>query len=76
MKTENPRMNHIFSKKKTNQGMVLRKYEKIAVKFAETDRNLQLRTSIIKNEDERTCIRFCSPNLTAPEVGQNEHLES
>ena len=34
IKSENPRMNNIFSKKKTKHGMDLRKYEKNEVKFA------------------------------------------
>merc|ERR1712208_268993 len=38
MKSENPRKNNIFSKKKTKHGMDLRKYEKFEVKFAKTNR--------------------------------------
>ena len=34
MRSENSRMNKIFSKKKTKHGMDLRKYEKIQVRFA------------------------------------------
>ena len=34
MKSENPRMNNIFSKKKTKHGMDLRKSEGTEVKFA------------------------------------------
>ena len=37
MKSENPRINKIFSKKKTKHGMDLRKYEKSEVKFAKTN---------------------------------------
>ena len=38
MKSENPTINNIFSKKNTKHGMDLRKYEKIEVKFAKTNR--------------------------------------
>ena len=38
MKSNNPRMNNTFSKKKTKHEMDLRKYEKFEVKFAETYR--------------------------------------
>ena len=38
MKLENQRINNIFSKKKTRQGMDLRKYEKIETKFGKTKR--------------------------------------
>ena len=38
IKSENPRINNIFSKKKTKHGMDLRKYEKFEVKFAKTNR--------------------------------------
>ena len=38
MNSENPRINNVFSKKKTKHGMDLRKYEKIEVKFAKTNR--------------------------------------
>ena len=38
MKSENPNVNKIFSKKETKHEMALRKYEKIEVKFAETNR--------------------------------------
>ena len=36
--SENPRVNNIFSKKKTEHGMDLRKNEKYEVKFAKTNR--------------------------------------
>ena len=38
LKSENPRINNIFSKEKTIHGMNLRKYEKIEVKFAKAHR--------------------------------------
>ena len=38
MKSENPRINNIFSKKKIKHGMDLRKNEKFEVKFAKTNR--------------------------------------
>ena len=38
IKSENPRINNIFSKKKTEHGMDLRKNEKYEVKFAKTNR--------------------------------------
>ena len=38
MKSENPRINNIFSKKKIKHGMDLRKYEKFEIKFAKTNR--------------------------------------
>ena len=38
IKSENPRINNIFSKKKTRHGMHFRKYEKFEVKFAKTNR--------------------------------------
>ena len=36
MKSENPRISKIFSKKKTKHGMELRKYEEIEANFAKT----------------------------------------
>ena len=38
MKSENPTINNIFSKKKTKHRMDPRKYEKREVKFAKTNR--------------------------------------
>ena len=38
MKSENPRINNIFSKKKIKHGMDLRKNENFEVKFAKTNR--------------------------------------
>ena len=38
VKSENPRINNIFSKRKTKHGMDLRKNEKYEVKFAKTNR--------------------------------------
>ena len=38
VKSENPRVNNIFSKRKTKHGMDLRKDEKYEVKFAKTNR--------------------------------------
>ena len=38
VKSENPRVNNIFSKRKTKHGMDLRKNEKYEVKFARTNR--------------------------------------
>ena len=38
IKSENPRINNIFSKKKTKHGMDLRKMEKYEVKFTKTNR--------------------------------------
>ena len=37
MKSENPRINKIFSKKKTKHGMDQRNYENVKVKFAKTE---------------------------------------
>merc|ERR1712208_58434 len=38
VKSENPRVNNIFSKRKTKHGMDLRKDEKYEIKFANTNR--------------------------------------
>ena len=38
VKSENPRVNNIFSKRKAKHGMDLRKNEKYEVKFAKTNR--------------------------------------
>ena len=38
VKSENPRVNNIFTKRKTKHGMDLRKNEKYEVKFAKTNR--------------------------------------
>ena len=71
MKSENPIINEMFSKKKTKHGMDLRKSEGIEVKFAKTNFKRKMKFHGVKNIEKKIREAFELKNVT--KSGKSPH---